>query len=99
MNNEIFEYVKELSRKEFFVVNVINTVLSLVIILVAILGLRFESKGLLYSIMFSATGVLLATNSYKCFKRGSKNGGVLAFMALVFIVFAVLCAAKVITSM
>lgn len=99
MNNEFFEYIKELSKKEFFVLNVINTILSLVIILVAILGLGSESKGLMYSIMYSAAGALLATNSYKCFKRGSKNGWVLAFVAFVFITFAVLCFAMVITGM
>lgn len=99
MNNEIFEYVKELSRKEFFVVNVINTVLSLVIILVAILCLRFETKGLLHAIMYFSAGALLATNSYKCFKRGSRNGWALVFIALVFITFAVLCLTTVLTGM
>lgn len=99
MNTELFEYLKELSKKEFFALNGINTVLSVAIILIAIVSLFSGRTSLSYSAMFSCAAVLLATNSYKCFKRESKNGGVLAFFSLAFLINAIVCIYYTVTGM
>lgn len=99
MNTEILDYIKELSKKEFFVLNVVNTVLSIVIILIASITLKSGNTSLSYAIMFFCATALLATNSYKCFKRSSKNGWVLGFFSVLFFAFAIICLYYTITGM
>lgn len=86
MNTEIFDYLKTLSKKEFFFVNFSNVVLSLVIIISAIITLNSGATIMIYAIMFGSSTLLLTLNSYKCFKRKSKNGWVFAVLAVAFAV-------------
>ena len=91
MNTEIIDYLKELAKKEFFAINFINTALSIVIIICAIISLRTGATDVLYTIMFSMATVLLGTNSYKCFKRGYKSGWAFAVIGVIFLGISALC--------
>ena len=91
MNTEIFDYLKELSKKEFFIVNVLNTIFSLIIIAMAVIVLKSGANRVTNTVMFVSAAFLLATNAYKCFKRKSKNGWVFAVMSVVFLAAAVVC--------
>lgn len=97
MNTEIFDYFKALSKKEFFFVNAADTILGLVIIISAIISFRQGATMTLYAIMFSCATVMLGLNSYKCFKRKSKNGWVFAILCFAFLLvslLAVYCVVK-----
>lgn len=86
MNTEIFDYLKTLSKKDFFFVNFTNVLLSAVIIIAAIVSLNSGATILIYAIMFGSSTLMLALNSYKCFKRKSKNGWAFAVLAGAFAV-------------
>ena len=85
MNTEIFDYLKALSKKEFFIANALSVVLSVVIILAGIISLREGATLSLYTIMYGCATVVLGLNSYKCFKRGSKNGWVFAILCAILL--------------
>lgn len=91
MNTEIIDYIRELAKKEFFIVNFLNTVFGVVIIICSVISLRTGATDVLYTIMFSSATLLLGTNSYKCFKRGSKNGWVFAAIGVIFLGMTALC--------
>lgn len=84
MNTEIIDYLKTLAKKEFFIVSLADLVFSLTIIVCGVISLRTGATTLLYTIMFACATALLGFNSYKCFKRGSKNGWVFAFVGVCF---------------
>ena len=84
MNTEIIDYIRTLAKKEFFFVNLADLFFSLAIIVCGVFSLRTGSTTLLYTIMFTCATALLGFNSYKCFKRGSKNGWVFAALSIVF---------------
>lgn len=44
----------------------------------------------LYATMFASATCILMLNSYKCFKRGSKNGFVFAVISVAFLAITVL---------
>lgn len=85
MNTEIFDYIKALSKKEFFFVNFFNCVFSATIIVCGFISVRYEATMELYATMFASATLILTLNSYKCFKRGSKNGWVFAVLAVAFL--------------
>ncbi len=91
MNTEILDYLKTLAKREFFLVSVTDLFLSLMIIFCSIISLTMGATDLLYTIMFACATLILALNSYKCFKRGSKNGWVFAFLALAFAAVTSIC--------
>ncbi len=84
MNTEIIDYLKTLAKRELFFVSVADLLLSTVIIVCGVITLRTGATTVMYAIMFACATMLLALNSYKCFKRGSKNGWVFAALAVVF---------------
>ena len=85
MNTEIFDYLKALSKKEFFFVNLIDSLLGIGIIVAAVISMRNGATMPLYAAMFAMATVMLILNSYKCFKRKSKNGWVFALMGVIFL--------------
>ncbi len=93
MNTEIIDYIKTLSKKEFFYVSLANLVFSLTILICGGLSLAgvFADEKIPQIIMFGCATALLALNSYKCFKRGSKNGFVFAILSVVFAAVTVIC--------
>lgn len=91
MNTEIFDYIKELSKKEFFFVNLIDSILGIVIIISSIVSLKTGASILIYTIMFACATLLLGLNSYKCFKRHSKNGWIFAVLSVIFLFVTALC--------
>ncbi len=91
MNTEIIDYLKTLAKKEFFLISVADLVFSTVIIICGIISLRTGASTLLYMIMFACATILLGLNSFKCFKRGSKNGWVFAVLSLAFAALTAIC--------
>lgn len=91
MNTEIIDYLKTLSKKEFFFVNIADMFLSVIIIVCGVISLRTGANTLLYTIMFGCATGLLGLNCYKCFKRGSKNGWVFAVATLAFATITGIC--------
>ncbi len=91
MNTELFDYIKSLSKTEFFFVSLADLVFSTVIIICGIISLSTGATMLLYLIMFACATALLGFNSYKCFKRKSKNGIVFAFLSTAFFVITCIC--------
>lgn len=91
MNTELVDYIKTLSKKEFFLVSLIDMVLSIIVIVCGIISMRTGANTLLYTIMFACATVLLGLNAYKCFKRGSKNGIVFAIMTVLFATITGIC--------
>lgn len=91
MNTELVDYIKTLSKKEFFFVSLIDMILSIVVIVCGIISIRTGANTLLYTIMFACATVLLALNAYKCFKRGSKNGMVFAVVSVMFATITGIC--------
>ena len=91
MNTEVIDYLKTLSKKEFFFVNLADMLFSVVIIVCGVISLRTGANTLLYTIMFGCATGLLALNCYKCFKRGSKNGWVFAVATLLFATITAIC--------
>lgn len=85
MNTEIFDYLKTLSKKEYFYINFFNSIFGIIIIVSAIIFFRQGASMLQYAIMFGSATMMLGLNSYKCFKRKSKNGWVFLIMCLVFL--------------
>lgn len=83
MNTEIFDYLKALSKKDFFFANFFSSVLSVIIIIAGLISVTSGTSILLYTIMFGCATCVLVLNAYKCYKRGSKNGVVFAIAALV----------------
>lgn len=84
MNTEIFDYLKKLAQKEFFFVNLLNSVLGIIIIIMGILGLIDGVTVVMYAFMFAAGALMLLLNFYKGLRRGSKNKGIFLISALVF---------------
>jgi len=90
MNTEIFDYLKTLSKKEFFLINAANSCLGIVILVAGIISFRQGATMLLYAVMFISATLMLGLNSYKCFKRKSKNGWVFAIIGIVFLAISLL---------
>lgn len=91
MNTEIIDYLKALSKKEFFYVSLADMILSVTIIICGAISLSTGATTLLYMIMFACATALLGFNSYKCFKRGSKNGWVFAILGVGFATITGIC--------
>ena len=91
MNTELFDYIKALSKTEFFFVSVADLILSTIIIICGIISLTTGASSVLYAIMFACATVLLGLNSYKCFKRKSKNGIVFVVLATGFAFVTAIC--------
>ncbi len=91
MNTELFDYLKTLAKREFFMVSLADMIFSLTIIICSIISLSFGSSALLYTIMFACATAILGFNSYKCFKRGSKNRWVFAVLAAAFAAVTGIC--------
>lgn len=91
MNTELIDYLKTLAKREFFFISVFDMLFSIVIIVCGCISLYSGANTLLYAIMFSCATALLGCNSYKCFKRGSKNGWVFAALAVIFAAITGIC--------
>ena len=91
MNTELFDYLKTLAKREFFLISVADLFFSVMIIICSVISLRTGATVLLYTIMFSCATAILGLNSYKCFKRGSKNGWVFAVFGVAFAAVTGIC--------
>ncbi len=91
MNTELIEYLKTLTKEEFFFVSVADMIFSIVIIICGAISLATGATTFLYTIMFACATALLGFNSYKCFKRGSKNGWVFAVLGVGFATITGIC--------
>ncbi len=91
MNTEIIDYIKTLMKREFFLVSVADLFFSITIIVCGVISLRTGSTTLLYTIMFTCATALCGFNSYKCFRRGSKNGWVFAVFGVAFATITGIC--------
>ena len=91
MNTELIDYLKTLAKREFFLISVADLFFSTVIIICGVISLRTGATTLLYTIMFACATALLALNSYKCFRRGSKNGWVFAVLGVAFATITGIC--------
>lgn len=97
MNTELFDYLKTLAKREFFLISVADMFFSIMILICGTISLTMGATSLLYSIMFACATCILGLNSYKCLKRGSKNGWVFAVLALAFLAVTVICMYSLIT--
>ena len=84
MNTEIIDYIRSLSKKEFFYVSVADLIFSITILVCGFIAFQYGSSLYTHMIMFGCATALMGCNSYKCFKRGSKNGWVFAGLGVVF---------------
>lgn len=84
MKNENLDYLKSMSKKEFFVVDVINAVLGLVILVMGVISIANQPTVLSYAIMFGAGAIILFLNVFKSFKKKSSMGFVYLILGLVF---------------
>ena len=91
MNTELIDYLKTLAKREFFFVSLADIVFSSIIIICGTISLRTGATTLLYTIMFACATILLEFNSYRCFKRGSKNGWVFAIIGVAFATITGIC--------
>lgn len=91
MNTEIIDYLKTLAKREFFFVSLADMFFSLTIIVCGVITLRTGATTLLYAIMFACATAIMWLNSYKCFKRESKNGAVFAVIGLAFATITAIC--------
>ena len=91
MNTELIDYLKTLAKREFLFVSLADIVFSTIIIICGIISLRTGATTLLYAIMFACATTLLGFNSYRCFKRGSKNGWVFAVIGVAFAAITGIC--------
>ena len=91
MNTELIDYIKTLAKREFFFVSVADMFFSFVIIICGTISLVTGASTLLYTIMFTCATALLGLNSYKCFRRGSKNGWVFAALGVGFATITGIC--------
>jgi len=88
MNTEIWDYLKKISQKEFFFVNLINSILGIAIILLAIYGLNEEITVGIYGGMFGAGAIMLLLNFYKGVKKGNKNKWIFLIAGIIFAAIA-----------
>ena len=91
MNTEILDYIKALSKTEFFYIEAADMLFSLTIVICGVISLKTGTTTLLYTIMFACATALLGCNAYKCFRRGSKNGWVFAVLGVVFATVTGMC--------
>ena len=91
MNTELIDYIKTLAKKEFFFVSFAEILFSLVILVCGVITLRAEPSTLLYTIMFASATVLLGLNSYRCYKRGTKNVWFFAAAGVIFAAITGIC--------
>ena len=91
MNTELIDYLKTLAKREFFLISVADLFFSIMIIISSIVSLRTGGTVILYTIMFACATAILGLNSYKCFKRGSKNAWVFAVFCLGFAAVTGIC--------
>ena len=92
MNTELFDYLKTLAKREFFFVSVADLFFSIMILICGTISLLTGATVLLYTVMFACATCILGLNSYKCFRRGSKNGWVFTILAAAFLAVTVICA-------
>jgi len=85
MDKIYFEYLKKLSKKEFFAINLCNTILGIIIIVLAILGLYSGMTMVVYGFMFAAGAILMLLNFYKGMCTGRKNKWIFLAAGLLFI--------------
>ena len=85
MNTEIFDYLKALSKKEFFYANFFSCLFSAVILVCGFFSVKNGATMRLYAVMFASATLILMINSYKCFRRKSKNGIVFLVFGLFFL--------------
>ena len=91
MNTELIDYLKTLAKREFFFISVADLFFSIMIIFCATISLRTGATVPLYTMMFACATAILGLNSYKCCKRGSKNGWVFAILCLGFAAVTGIC--------
>lgn len=84
MNTEIRDYIRELSKKEFFWVNFINMILGAAVILLGIIGIIEELTFVAYASMFLSGSIMMLLNFYKARKTGNKNVWMFLAGAIVF---------------
>lgn len=82
MNTEIFDYLKALSKKEFYYANFFSSACSIIILIAGIISITEGASSMLYTIMFGCASVVLWINAYKCFRRGSKSAWFFALVGL-----------------
>ena len=88
MNTEIVEYLKKLSQKEFFFINLANSVLGILIIILGLVGLSDGMTMISYAFMFAAGAVMLFLNFYKGGRKGSRNKYVFLVSGIAFAILA-----------
>lgn len=84
MNTEIRDYIRELSKKEFFWANFINMILGAAVILLGIIGIIEELTFVAYASMFLSGFIMMLLNFYKARKTGNKNVWMFLAGAIVF---------------
>ena len=91
MNTELIDYLKTLAKREVFMVSVANMFFSIMILICGTISLTMGATTLLYTIMFACATAILGLNSYKCFRRGSKNGWAFAVLCAGFLAVTGIC--------
>lgn len=88
MNTEIIEYFKKLSKKEYFIINLINSALGIFILVLGTIGLMDKMTMISYALMFLAGAVMLFLNFYKGSKKKNRNRYVFLAAGIIFTVFS-----------
>lgn len=88
MNTEIFDYLKALSKREFYFANLFSSICSIVVIIAGVISIVEGASMLLYAIMFGGAAITMGINSYKGFRRKNKNAIFFAGVAIFMLVLA-----------
>lgn len=84
MNTEVWDYLKNLSKKEYFAINLIDSILGVAIIVMGFVALNSGVTMQTYAIMFLCGAVMLILNAYKGFKRKNGNRWIFLFIGICF---------------
>lgn len=84
MNLEIIEYFKQLAKREFFFINLANSILGLAIIVLGFVALSEGVTPQTYAIMFGAGAIMFFLNFCKGVKKNGKNRWIFLACAIVF---------------
>lgn len=90
MNNEFIEHVKKLTQKEFFFINICNTILGIIIIALGILGVFSGMTMAVYGFMFAAGAIMMLLNFYKGLCTQKKNKWIFLTAGIVFVGMSIL---------
>lgn len=89
MNTEVIDYFKNLAKKEFFFINLANSILGLAVIVLGLIALNEGVTNVTYAFMFGAGAIMLFLNFCKGLKKKGKNRWIFLASAIIFTLISI----------